>query len=323
MAVVFIIGQTYRPDSETREAMRSFFGVHKITETSDGRFRIFLHGTTIHGAERLKDNAGELIAGKPPMITYYHVNSPMGVTVKATRARVGGPIKVAVVGLGTGTFACFAEPGDNFTFYEIDATVQKMARDPNYFRYLTECAPQIPIVLGDARLTLAESKDQYDLIVLDAFSSDAIPIHLMTREAMATYLSKLAPHGIVIMHVSNRHMELASVVAGIAHANGLVSRVNNRAARDGEDDSDYLFTSTVVISAREDADFATLREDADWTPIELPAGQRIWTDDYSNVIGAVIRQYRRQHAVVPEPEATPAPAEQAPAAEPEKQPDKQ
>src|SRR6185295_9761805 len=179
--------------------------------------------------------------------------------------------------------------------------------------------------LGDARLTLAESPDTYDLIILDAFSSDAIPIHLMTREAMAIYAAKLAPRGIVLMHVSNRHMELSSVVAGIAHANGLVSRMNNRAAKDGEDDSKYLFTSTVVISAREDSDFDVLREDADWTVIEPPEGQRIWTDDYSNVIGAVIRQYRKGHPAITTPaesEAEPAeaaqPSETAPAAEPEK-----
>ena len=312
IAVVFIIGNAYRPDSEVRETMRSFFGVHKITETSDGRFRVFLHGTTIHGAEQLRDDAGEPITGRPPMITYYHVNSPMGVTVKAVRERVGGPIKVAVVGLGTGTFACFSEPGDNFKFYEIDASVEKLARDANRFHYIAQCAPDIPVLLGDARLTLAESHDTYDLIVLDAFSSDAIPIHLMTREAMATYLSKLAPGGIVIMHVSNRHMELASVVAGIAHANGLVSRVNNRAARDDEDDAKYLFTSTVVISARDEKDFGALLDDADWTVIEPPAGQRIWTDDYSNVIGAVIRQYRKGHPPI-EPEKS---VEQAPPAEP-------
>src|SRR5262249_2027421 len=214
---------------------------------------------------------------------------------KAVREKVGGPVKVAVVGLGTGTFACFKRPEDSFTFYEIDASVQKMARDPNHFRYISECAPDVPIRLGDARLTLAEAKEQYDLIVLDAFSSDAIPIHLMTREAMATYLDRLAPHGIVLMHVSNRHMELASVVAGIAHANGLVSRVNNRGAREGEDDAKYLFTSTVVISARAEQDFGPLLQDEDWYPIEPPEGQRIWTDDYSNVIGAVIRQYWRRY----------------------------
>jgi hypothetical protein len=280
--------------------MRSFFGVHKITETADGRFRVFLHGTTIHGAERLRDDAGEPITGRPPLITYYHENSPMGVTVKAVRARVGGPIRVAVVGLGTGTFACFSEPGDSFKFYEIDASVEKLARDSGRFHYLAQCAPNIPVVLGDARLTLAESSDRYDLIVLDAFSSDAIPIHLMTREAMATYVAKLAPGGIVMMHISNRHLELGSVVAGIAHANGLVSRVNNRAARDDEDDAKYVFTSNVVISAREEKDFGQLLEDKDWTEINIDANQRIWTDDYSNVVGAIVRNLRKAHAFTSE-----------------------
>ncbi|MBV8836509.1 MAG: fused MFS/spermidine synthase [Alphaproteobacteria bacterium] len=325
IAVVFIIGQVYRPDSDTKETMRSFFGVHKITETSDGQYRVFLHGTTIHGAERLRDDNGDPIEGPPPMITYYHVESPMGVTVKATRARVGGPIKVAVVGLGTGTFACFRRPQDSFTFYEIDASVVRMARDPNHFRYLSECAPDVPIRLGDARLTLADANDQYDLIVLDAFSSDAIPIHLMTREAMATYLARLAPHGIVLMHVSNRHMELASVVAGIAHANGMVSRMNNRAPREGEDDAKYIFTSTVVISARQDEDFGELRADPEWSVIEPPADQRIWTDDYSNVIGAVIRQYRKKYESAEEasePETPEKAAEPAPVPVAKPEPDK-
>jgi hypothetical protein len=295
IAVVFIIGTAYRPDSEVRETMRSFFGVHKVTETADGYFRIFMHGTTIHGAERLRDDNGEPITGPPPMITYYHPNSPMGVTVKAVRARVRGPIKVAVVGLGTGTFACFAEPGDSFKFYENDASVEKLARDSGRFHYLEQCAPNVPVVLGDARLTLAESPDQYDLIVLDAFSSDAIPVHLMTREAMAIYVSKLAPHGIVMMHISNRHMELGSVVVGIAHANGLTSRLNNRAAREGEDDSRYIFTSNVVISAREESDFGELLEDKDWSELNIDPNQRIWTDDYSNIVGAIVRNLRKAH----------------------------
>src|SRR4051794_32716553 len=295
IAVVFIIGSAYRPDSEVRETMRSFFGVHKITETSDGQYRVFMHGTTIHGAERVRDDNGDPITGRPPLITYYHENSPMGVTVKAVRARVGGPIKVAVVGLGTGTFACFSEPGDSFKFYEIDASVEKLARDPARFRYLDQCAPDVPVVLGDARLTLAESPDKYDLIVLDAFTSDAIPIHLMTREAMAIYVSRLAPHGIVMLHISNRHMELASVVAGIAHANGLVSRQNNRAAREGEDDTRYVFTSNVVINAREESDFGQLLEDKDWSELDIDTEQRIWTDDYSNIIGAIVRNLRRAH----------------------------
>jgi hypothetical protein len=326
IAVAFIIGHAYKPDAEQRETMRSFFGVHKITETTDGQYRVFLHGTTIHGAERLRDDAGNPITDKPPLITYYHPNSPMGVTVKAVRARVGGPIKVAVVGLGTGTFACHAEPADSFTFYEIDASVEKMARDPNHFSYISKCKPDVPVVLGDARLTLAEAKDKYDLIVLDAFTSDAIPIHLMTRESMAIYLNALAPHGIVLLHISNRHMELSSVVAGIAHANGLVSMVNNRGSREGEEDAKYIFTSTVVISAREKEDFGVLLQDQDWTEIVPPPGQRIWTDDYSNVIGAVIRQYRHgsgsdddEPAEEPVPQPAPPAAAPAPAPEPPKQ----
>ena len=324
IAVAFIIGHAYKPDAEQRETMRSFFGVHKITETTDGQYRVFLHGTTIHGAERLRDDAGNPIADKPPLITYYHPNSPMGVTVKAVRARVGGPIKVAVVGLGTGTFACHAEPADSFTFYEIDASVEKMARDPNHFSYISKCKPDVPVVLGDARLTLAEAKDKYDLIVLDAFTSDAIPIHLMTRESMAIYLKALAPHGIVLLHISNRHMELSSVVAGIAHANGLVSMVNNRGSREGEEDAKYIFTSTVVISAREKEDFGVLLQDTDWTEIVPPPGQRIWTDDYSNVIGAVIRQYRHSSSSdddepAEEPVPQPAPPAAAPAPAPPKQ----
>ena len=327
IAVAFIIGNLYKPDNDVRETMRSFFGVHKITETADGQYRVFLHGTTIHGAERLRDDKGEPITGRPLPITYYHPNSPMGVTVKAVRARVGGPIKVAVVGLGTGTFACLSEPGDSFTFYEIDASVEKMARDPNHFSYISECNPNVPVVLGDARLTLAEAKDKYDLIVLDAFTSDAIPLHLMTREAMATYVSALAPNGIVLMHVSNRHLELSSVVAGIAQANGLVSRVNNRAAHDDEDDSKYIFTSTVVISARAEGDFGVLLQDEDWQEVDVDPAQRVWTDDYSNVIGAVIRQYRKDNEpdvdeptepqpAVPTP--VPAPTQEAPSKEPGK-----
>ena len=118
----------------------------------------------------------------------------------------------------------------------------------------------------------------------------------MTREAMTTYVSRLVPGGIVLMHVSNRHLELASVVAGIARANGLVSRVNNRAARDDEEDAKYIFTSTVVTSAREEKDFGELLEDKDWQPIEPDPNQRVWTDDYSNVVGAIVRNLRKAHA---------------------------
>ena len=146
---------------------------------------------------------------------------------------------------------------------------------------------------------------------------------------MATYVSALAPNGIVLMHVSNRHLELSSVVAGIAQANGLVSRVNNRAAHDDEDDSKYIFTSTVVISARAEGDFGVLLQDEDWQEVDVDPAQRVWTDDYSNVIGAVIRQYRKDNEpdvdeptepqpAVPAPVPAPAPTQEAPSKEPGK-----
>jgi hypothetical protein len=131
--------------------------------------------------------------------------------------------------------------------------------------------------------------------MVDAFSSDTIPVHLLTREAMAIYAAKLAPHGVVAMHVSNRHLELSTVVAGIAEANGLKARTNPGTADDEhEDDADYKFTSTIVIAARADEDFGVLggADDFAWPVETAPPGQRIWTDDYSNLVGAIVRHMR-------------------------------
>ena len=171
------------------------------------------------------------------------------------RAQRQAPIRYAVIGLGTGSLACRAEPQDAVDYYEIDPAIVRIARDPALFSFLAECRPDVPIMLGDARRTLAQASDAaYDLIIVDAFSSDAIPIHLLTREAMAIYLAKLKPHGLILMHVSNRHLELASVVAGIAAANGVVTLVS-----DSPDSSElsepYKFGSTVAAVAREREDF--------------------------------------------------------------------
>ena len=127
----------------------------------------------------------------------------------------------ADIDLRPGSLACRAEPQDAVDYYEIDPAIVRIARDPALFSFLAECRPDVPIILGDARLTLAQASDAaYDLIIVDAFSSDAIPIHLLTREAMAIYLAKLKPHGLIVMHVSNRHLELASVVKGPMHVIG-------------------------------------------------------------------------------------------------------
>ncbi|HEY3640650.1 MAG TPA: fused MFS/spermidine synthase [Xanthobacteraceae bacterium] len=291
VAVVLYINRTYL-EVNGATSVRSFFGVHKIADSEDGRFRILSHGTTIHGAERIRDANGEPVSGRPVPLTYYFDGSAMAQVMDAVRARNAGPIRYAVIGLGTGSLACRAQPADTVHYYEIDPAIIHIARDSGLLHFLSACRPDVPIMLGDARLTLADAPDgAYDIIFVDAFTSDAIPIHLLTREAMAIYLRKLAPHGIVVIHVSNRHLELASVVGGIAAANGAITRVN-----DGSDfvenASEYLFVGTVTAVARNDQDFGALADSAFWPLEQRDPNQWVWTDDYSNIVGAVIRQLR-------------------------------
>jgi hypothetical protein len=275
-------------------SVRSFFGVAKITESSDGRFRLLQHGTTLHGGQRIRDPDGQPTAAPLELLMYYWDGSAIGQVFDAERARVGGPMRYAVIGLGTGSLACRAQPDDVVHYYEIDPAIIQIARDPNLFSFVSSCRPNLPIVLGDARLTLAEAPDgAYDLIVVDAFTSDAIPIHLLTREAMAIYLKKLSPHGMVALHVSNRYLELASVVAGIAAANGALTRVNDSAQID-ETSNPYKYSGTVAAVVRKEEDFGELAQAEGWEPTTPDPRQWVWTDDYSNVAGAVLRQIRGQ-----------------------------
>jgi hypothetical protein len=291
VAVVLFINHTY-VDANGTLSVRSFFGVHKIADSEDGRFRVLSHGTTLHGAERIRDTSGNPVSGRPDILMYYYDGSAMAQVMDAVRARSAGPIRYAVVGLGAGSLACRARPADTVHYYEIDPAIIRIARDSGLFHFLSACRPDVPIMLGDARLTLADASDaSYDIIYVDAFTSDAIPIHLLTREAMAVYLRKLKPHGMVVIHVSNRFLELASVVTGIAAANGAVARVN-----DGSDvvenESEYLFVGTVVAVARDNQDFGALAGSDYWGLQTPDPDQWVWTDDYSNIVGAVIRQLR-------------------------------
>jgi len=289
VAVALFINHTYVDENGTI-SVRSFFGVHKVADSEDGRFRILSHGTTLHGAERIRDANGNPVSGRPDILMYYYDGSAMAQVMEAVRARTAGPIRYAVVGLGAGTLACRAKPADTVHYYEIDPAIIRIARDSGLFHFLSACRPDVPIMLGDARLTLADAPDgSYDIIYVDAFTSDAIPIHLLTREAMAVYLRKLTPHGIVVIHVSNRFLELASVVTGIAAANGAVTRVND-GSDFTENVNEYVFVGTVAAVARTDQDFGALARSQYW-PLQTPdPSQRVWTDDYSNIVGAIIRQ---------------------------------
>jgi hypothetical protein len=226
------------------------------------------------------------VDGRPKPLTYYHDRGAIANAIESVRARKGAPLRVAVIGLGAGAHACRAKPNETWRFFEIDPTVIEIARDPKYFTFVSSCAPDLPIVLGDARLTMtAEPTGFYDLIIVDAYSSDAIPVHLATREAMGIYKSRLAPHGAVIMHISNRHLKLTGVVTGIAAANGMQSW-SWKDAGHGRDMSQLLFASQVVIVAEQPEDVGAVATSKLWQSTGPDPGQRVWTDDYSNIAGA-------------------------------------
>ncbi len=288
--LALVLVRVYPADDGRVETVRSFFGVHKILVTPHGQYHVLMHGTTIHGAEKFQNDDGSPIPGRPELITYYHRDGGIGQAITAIRERKGAPLRAAVIGLGAGTLTCASEPGETWKFFEIDQSMVDTARDPKYFTYVQNCEPDLKPVIGDARLTFAREPDGlYDLIIVDAYSSDAIPIHLATEEAMKIYKDKLAPQGAVLMHVSNRHLELSSVVVGIADANDLKSWVYSE---DSGRDSEYIFSTSVVVSAREEADIGKLASSDQWTETEADEKQRVWTDDYSNVLGAVYRRLR-------------------------------
>ena len=285
--VSFAVTALWRPGIAPIETARSFFGVHKVAEVSDGRARVLYHGTTIHGAQRLRNDDGTPVSGPPLPHTYYYFGGPFAEAIGAARAARGRLDHVAVVGLGTGSLACHRKGGERWTFFEIDPEVIRIARDPRRFEFLSRCAPDAPVIVGDARLTLEASTDSYDLIVLDAFSSDTIPVHLLTREAVAGYLSKLSPHGVILLHISNRHLDLAPVVANVAQALGLAAFV-----REDDRAGDLLTTldnnARIGVLARDAADAGSVA--ANWTPLQPDRSSALWTDNYSNILGVMLRK---------------------------------
>jgi hypothetical protein len=290
MALALVLTRVYPLDDGRVETVRSFFGVHKIVVTPNGQYHVLMHGTTIHGAQKFENADGTPVTGRPEPISYYHKDGGIGRAITAVRERKGAPLRVAVIGLGAGTLTCASRPGETWKFFEIDQSMVDTARDPKYFTFVRDCAPDLKPVMGDARLTFAREPDGiYDLIIVDAYSSDAIPIHLATQEAMKIYKDKLAPQGAVVMHVSNRNLELASVVVGIAEANDLKSWVYSE---DSNRDGEYIFPTAVVVSAREEADVGKLASSDVWELTDANKQQRVWTDDYSNVLGAVYRRLR-------------------------------
>jgi hypothetical protein len=273
-------------------AERSFFGIHRVLLEGDGSVRVLMHGTTIHGAERIRDKSGNLVAYPVPS-TYFYPRSPLARGVAAARqvnVKLAGGLVVGIVGLGAGSMSCHSRPDETWRFYEIDPVVVRIAHDVRQFTFLSRCRPSTDIVLGDARLSLArEPAGRFDYLIIDAFSSDAIPVHLLTREAIALFLHKLAPDGILALHISNRHLDLPCVAAATALSvpGTFVALVIDRP--EFEDDgapSDVIF---VTRSARAIAPILAWSDSKQVTEAEIAP----WTDDYSNVPSAIWRRYFR------------------------------
>ncbi|MFN3890779.1 MAG: hypothetical protein ACK4MV_10320 [Beijerinckiaceae bacterium] len=268
-----------------QDVRRSFFGVHKIFDTRDGEFRLLVHGTTIHGAMRVRDAEGKPVDGRPAPTTYYAFDGPLGQAISSVREKRGGVLShVAAIGLGVGSLACHTRPGEAITFYEIDPLVIGIARDRSLFRYLADCAPDAATVLGDARLTIAGQKEKSDVVVVDAFTSDAIPAHLMTREAVALFRDRAKDDGVVLFHISNNVMDFSGVLARIAADLGLVAlRNQDRVAR--PDHPDLRTPSDVIALVRDPAHLgSSALASGEWRLTAPDAGARIWTDDYSTIL---------------------------------------
>jgi hypothetical protein len=260
---------------------RTFFGVSRVLLFSGGGYHLLEHGNTLHGAQSL-----EPLRQREPL-TYYHPTGPLGDIFANVRAHPAGD-RVAVVGLGAGSVACYRQPSQTWTFYEIDPAVERIASNPRFFTYLKDCAPDARIVVGDARIRLAEAaKSEYALIVLDAYSSDAIPIHLLTKEAFALYLDKLAPGGALALNVSNRQIDLATILANVAKELQLAYRARaDQQLSEAEQNRGKLASQWAVL-ARTTDDLGSLATDPRWVLPQSRPGTSVWTDDLNNLLSVL------------------------------------
>ena len=272
LAVVWL-GEIRRPG--VLLAARDFFGVYRVQDTRQG-FRVFFHGTTLHGLQPVA------VRRRLWPTSYYHPEGPFGDVLGGVAPPRPGR-RVGVVGLGAGGAAAYVGPDESWTFYEIAPLVGRIAQDTTYFTYLTEAASRPRVILGDARLSLArDPAARFDVLVIDAFNSDAPPVHLLTREALALYVERLAPGGLLLINVTNRHLDFDPVVAALAANAGLVARVRDHAVTP-EETRRGAYGSTWAVLARRDGDLGGIAQDARWKPPRKGEGA-LWTDDFSNLV---------------------------------------
>src|ERR1041385_1922550 len=279
MLASIVYSETQNP---TLHVERNFFGTLSVKFDPESGTRDLYHGNTLHGRQFIDPN----LEREP--LSYFHREGPLGQIFEAFHSNPASP-NVAIVGLGAGSMACYALPNQRWTFYEINPAVIGIARNAGYFTYLQKCsAGPTEIVLGDARLQLQKAPDHhYGLIILDAFNSDAIPVHLLTQEAIDLYTSKLASGGMLAFHISNRSLRLDGVLADLARHNGATSLSfadGEFNPQTGKDPSEWL------VMARDSLTFDTLAHNPRWRVLRGRTGADVWTDDFSNIL-RVFRWY--------------------------------
>ncbi len=278
--LVLAAGALAHQDGRVIERARSFYGVSTVTRDADGQFHRLRHGSTLHGTQA----RGPGRERSP--LSYYHETGPGGQFLAMLDAETRTPRRVALVGLGTGALTAYAHPEQSWTLFEIDPEVARIALDPRDFTYLKDCpARSMAIHLGDGRIGLAAaSDDSFDLIIIDAFSSDAIPVHLLTREALSIYLKKLTARGTVLINISNRYFDLAPVVGALARDAGLVARVRMDVTLTREEAREGKSASAFAVLARTVADLGPIATDRRWFDPAPDREASVWTDDHADLL---------------------------------------
>ena len=258
---------------------RSFFGTHRVEVSTDQNYHVLYHGQTIHGAQARPEELRQI------PLTYYYVEGPLGDIFDVLDER---PRRhpVAAIGLGAGSIASYTAPQQRMDFFEIDPVVKSIATDEAYFDYLRDCRGDCRVTIGDGRRLIEASDDnQYELVVVDAFSSSAIPLHLLTREAVESYLHAIRPDGLVAIHVSSPHFNLEAPLAQIADELGIAARIRRHRVDDSDPLYDYFINSSewVVLAGSDDA-LGFVADNDNWDRLEAPDDLVSWTDDYANIV---------------------------------------
>jgi spermidine synthase len=261
---------------------RNFFGVLRVSEDAEGKYRQLFHGNTLHGRQSIDPSRqGE-------SLSYFHHSGPIGQVFDIVNT--SSSLSVGIIGLGAGSLATYAKPTQDWTFYEINPAVVSIASNPRIFTFLkNNHARTLNIILGDARLRLQDAHNQqYDLFVLDAFSSDSIPMHLITIEALRLYLDKLANDGILAFHITNRRLDLKPVFANLAREANLIGFIRDDSRIDISDKIKGKEGSVWVVMARSKDTLSSLISDPRWKQLHPDPRVGLWTDDFSNILSVIM-----------------------------------